>query len=263
MQRTSLYNLICILAIILTSFPICASGEISINPAGIAVQAAIEEVTETGFSVHNNSETDYNYNVSFNIVNFQPVEDEEERRGPVRDDPGEIIREYDVPYRNTVGMAWDDENGWMWGLAWSDTRLYALDPENGDILFNGACPRSTLSMFYNDGLLYIGGYNNNPSVIYRYDTQGRQVNNFRVPRNLTWSHIGGDDRYIYVVQYPNAGGQGEVYVLDSENNYQEIAAIDCSEWIEDQTYGVEAIHSHRENWLWLSDRESLYQFRVD
>ncbi|MBT7788342.1 MAG: T9SS type A sorting domain-containing protein [Calditrichaeota bacterium] len=263
MHKFTLFSLTCILTFTLSFLPICVLGEISVDPAGVAVQAANEEVTETAFSIINNNDIDYNFNVSFNIVEFQADENEEEERGPVRDDPGEIIREFDVPYFNTVGMAWDEENGWMWGIAWSDSRLYAMDPVNGDVVFNGACPRSTLSMFYSDGLLYIGGYNNSPNIIFRYDTQGRQVDNIRIQRNLTWSHIAGDDRYIYVVQYPNAGGQGEVYVLDREDNYQEIATIDCGEWIGDQSYGVVAIHDHRENWLWLSDRESLYQFRVD
>ena len=64
----------------------------------------------------------------------EPPEEEERGRGPRRDDPGDILEEYQAPVDWTLGLAWDVDNGWMWGLRFNSRplMLYAIDPQDGE-----------------------------------------------------------------------------------------------------------------------------------
>ncbi|MCF7811778.1 T9SS type A sorting domain-containing protein [bacterium] len=233
-------------------------AQVSVNPFGLTVSLEQDAETDIELTLTNSGDE----NVAFRI-NYEAISDEEEQLiGPRRDEPGEILAELAVPYYNTVGLAWDPENQWMWALAWSDSRLYAYDIENEETVVNVAV-RGILSLFYVDGVLYAGGYNNNVNTVYRFDTQGNAIGNWRIQTDLTWTHIGGDENYIYTITYPTGGGEGDVHVFEFQDNAEEIAVIDCNEWIGDDGYGVESIPDHRRGHLWLSDRENMYQFSVD
>jgi len=236
-------------------------AEVLLNPHGFGVQIGEGEREEIPLTLHNNGEEDLAFKIRCRLAEAEQGRDDR-RGGPRRDEFGEIIREVNVPYINTVGMAWDPENNWLWALAWSDSRLFAFNPENEQVEVSVQI-RGILGMFYRDGTLYCGGYNNNANAIVRYDTRGQALGNINSPRNLTSTTIAGDDRYLYTLTYPIAGGRGDVHVYDFDNNLQEVATIDLNEWIGDEGWGLEVIPAHQPNGLWVSDRESLYQFHVD
>jgi hypothetical protein len=249
-----------VLAFFLMSFisPNLSFAQVSVDPFGFTVSLEQDAETDIELTLTNNNEED----VAFNI-NYQAISDEEERLiGPRRDEPGEILAEFRVGFFNTVGLAWDPENQLMWALAWSDGFLCAIDIENGEevVRINA---RSMLGLFYFDGVLYAGGYNNAVNTIYRFDTEGNAIGNWRIQQNLTWTTIGGDGNYIYTVTYPNGGGRGDVHVFEFQDNPEEVAVIDCNEWIGEEAWGIEIIPAHRRGYLWLADRENLYQFSVD
>ncbi|MBM3327095.1 MAG: hypothetical protein FJY65_08995, partial [Calditrichaeota bacterium] len=253
------FTLVLVISMILTCR--ISTAEISIEPYGYFYSLESSDTLETTLSLNNLNQDEASFKISYRLIDYQLSDDE--RRGPQRDSPGDTLRQVQVPYYNTVGMAYDPQNNWIWGLAWTDRRLYALNLANDQIVVNVAVNQSILGMFYLNGVLYCGGYNNNPNIIFRYDLQGRALDNLRCPYNLTWTDIGGDDRYIYCITYPNGNGRGIVHVLDMQNNLQEVGAIDCSQWIGEEGWGIEIIPAHSHGWLWLSDRPNMYQFSVD
>ena len=95
--------------------------------------------------------------------------------GPRRDDPGDVIAEFEAPYEWTSGLAWDTENDWIWGLDYIANRLYAINPENGEVVVNFAIEgNNRIGLFYLDDMLWVGGFNTR-RTIFRYDREGNQL----------------------------------------------------------------------------------------
>ncbi|MBM3327766.1 MAG: carboxypeptidase regulatory-like domain-containing protein, partial [Calditrichaeota bacterium] len=238
-----------------------AIAAVTIEPFGAAFSIAENGQAESELLLVN----DYNFTVEFALKYRLIVDDDERLAGPQRDNPGDIIRRYQLPlaYYTTIGLAWDADHNWMWGLEWTNRRLLALNLANGQVPINIALNAGMVGLFLSEGVLYAGGYSANPNTIFRFDTQGQALENLRINRNLTDTHIGGDDRYIYTVAYQRGGGQGDVHVFDRQDNMREVAVIDCREGIGVDVWGLEVIRVHNNGWLWLCNRDRMFQYEVD
>jgi len=255
MQHRYLICGIVIFAIlILSGLPVHA--EVTVDPRGLTISVA-EDPVETEFTLVNQYEQDVAYRLTFQWL---PEDEEEEQRGPRRDEPGEILQRVGIPYSYTIGLALDTENNWMWSLEWNQRRLYAIDMEEYEVQVNIGTNVGLVGLFYRDGILYAGGYAAN-GLVYRYDLEGRLINQWRLPINLHYHHFGGNDEYMFTVAYPIEGGHGDVHVWD--DNIDEVAVIDCSEGIGDEAWGVEWVSDHQFGQLWLTSRDHFFQYYVD
>ncbi|MDP8238131.1 MAG: T9SS type A sorting domain-containing protein [Candidatus Hatepunaea meridiana] len=234
-----------------------ANAEITVNPIGFAVSVEEDRETEVELVLENSADDEVLYQMRYRWL----YDNGEERFMPRRDEPGEILQRIRVPYTHTIGLALDTENEWMWSLEWSQRRLYAIDLEEYEVQVNVATNLGLVGMFYLDGVLYAGGYAAN-GLIYRYDTDGRLINTWRLPIDLHYNQIAGNDEYIFTVAYQVQGGHGDVHVWDMEN-LDEIAVIDCSEGIGDEAYGMEWVSDHQFGQLWLTNRDHFFQYYID
>jgi len=181
--------------------------------------------------------------------------------GPHRDDPGDILAEYEVPYPSTLGMAWDPDNGWMWGINhYRQPRLYAINPEDGEVVADFQLERSNvIGLFYLDGVLYIGGGDGTPGTIFRYDTDGNALENWESPINLRDVCITSDGEFLFTCGF----GGGVIHVF-SMDDLEEVDVIDYNEAVGGAgIFSVEWVNAHPRGQLWLSAHDRLYECFVD
>ncbi|MCF7810315.1 carboxypeptidase regulatory-like domain-containing protein [bacterium] len=234
-----------------------ATAEITVEPFGFALSVEEDAETEIELTLSNSGEDEAAFSIRYELIS-----DEEERfLNPERDEPGEVIREYRIPYVHTIGLAWDPDNEWMWGFDWTERRLYAIDVEEGEIQVNVVLDQGCVGLFYWEGVIYGGGYNAN-RLIYRFDQEGDIINTIQLPISLADSHIGGNGQYIFTVAYERGGGEGDVHVFDMEN-LEQVAVIDCSEEIGVDVWGLEWISDHPRGQLWLCNPSRMFQYYVD
>lgn len=257
-------NLIIACILFLSMAATSFAAPVEFSPPGGAVAMEATDTSSVEFSLINDGDIAAEFLLDYRLANFDANDHDRFRAGgPQRDRAGDIVEEFDVPYIKTVGMAYDEENGWVWGLGWNDIRLYALNPDNGQVPVNVQTRQRMLGLFYDAGRLYAGSYNNN-AAIFQFDLRGQQLGAVRFPRNLTNTDIAGDADYIYTITYEQAGGDGSVSVYSrANNNFDHVADIDVTEWMGRDLWGVESIRAHRDGWLWVAGREEIYQFRVD
>ena len=179
---------------------------------------------------------------------------------PRRDDPGDVLAEYEVPYNNTFGLAWDPDHNWMWGVNHTNPpRLYAVDPENGEVMANFEVVDQILGLFYLDGVLYAGGHRNHPNTIYRYDTEGN-VDPWDMPFSVSNTYIASDGEFLFTHNF----GTTSINVINLDNLEEVVAVIDYSEAIgEVHTDQIEWVSAHPEGQLWMSGGDHFYQFFLD
>ena len=202
------------IAVLITGFFCYGSviAEITVEPFGFAVSVEEDDEAEIELVLGNSSEDDIAFKIEYELI----VDEEDQQAGPRRDDPGDILRRYEIPYVHTIGLAWDPEQNWMWGLDWSVRRLYAIDVENGEIQVNIQLNQGMVGLFHHDGVIHAGSYNANRQI-FRWDIEGNAIETWRLPITLADTHIGGDGEYIYTVAYQRGGGRGDVHVFDMEN----------------------------------------------
>ena len=119
---------------------------------------------------------------SLNSAKFTPNSPD----GPRRDDPGDVLDQFNVPYANNGGLAWDGE--FIWGVTRQNgIRMYKINPENFEVIEDYDIDQSdVLGMTFDpvDGVLWVceHGVNNQNSRAFLYDLEGNQVGEVPLPR---------------------------------------------------------------------------------
>ena len=240
--------------------------DVTVEPFGFTLSVEENEEAEVELILNNSGEEE----VAFSI-DYELVENEDDRQaGPRRDDPGDLLDEFETQYNETMGMAWDEDNGWIWVNNLNNPpRLYALNPEDGEIELDINWPDANqdsyrIGMFYHDGVLWTHGYNNDPTFIYRYDTEGNIVGDrIQSPFDRRF-YMGTDGEHIYFNAGYNEDYSIHVYALDDLE--EEIATIDYREAVGGQACrDIEWVSAHPRGQFWLGghDDSHLYQCFVD
>ncbi|MDP8238267.1 MAG: carboxypeptidase-like regulatory domain-containing protein, partial [Candidatus Hatepunaea meridiana] len=161
-----------LLSIILTIGFLCnfpANAEITVNPIGYAISVEEDQEAAVELVLSNNTEGEVGFSISYELV-----ENEEDRQArPRRDDLGDILETFELPYLRILGYAWDGE--YMWGVGYNDNRLICIDPDDFDIIHdyavNGACVAMTWDP--EDEVFWLGVYNNTNVLL--YDREGDHI----------------------------------------------------------------------------------------
>ncbi|MBA7575562.1 hypothetical protein ES708_17392 [subsurface metagenome] len=175
-------------------------------------------------------------------------------------EPGDILAQYDVPYNMNHGMAWDPDHNWMWGLNHQDPPcLYAIDPENGEDMAEFPVANRMIGLFYLDGVLCVGGHQADPNAIFRYDTEGNDLENWDSPVSLASSWIASDGEFLFT----NNATNSLINVFDLDG-MQEVSTIDFSEAVGGaQIWAIEWVTAHPRGQLWLFGDGHLYECFID
>ncbi|NQU05494.1 MAG: hypothetical protein HQ568_05315, partial [Calditrichaeota bacterium] len=114
--------------------------------------------------------------------------------GPRRDDLGEQLERFNLPYQNNAGLAWDGE--YIWGSCRTGQRhLFCINPENFEVIERYDIDISdAIGMTWDpvDCVFWVCEYvaPNNPSIAHLYDREGDHVGQIELPcgghHGLAW-----------------------------------------------------------------------------
>jgi len=233
-------------------------AEVTVHPFGFAVSVDENDEAEIELTLGNRSEGDVAFNIDYRLI----IDEDDHRIGPQRDDPGDVLEEYRIPYEQTFGMAWDADRYWMWGTWHHEGHLFAINPEDGEVMEDFRIETYLSGMFYLDGILYLGGWSRHPQHIYRYDTDGNALELLNSPISLERSYIASDGEHLFVLRHVQFR-DGVVHVYNLED-FEEIAVIEYGDALDNvELRALEWVSVHPRGQLWISGRDRLYQFYVD
>lgn len=175
---------------------------------------------------------------------------------PYRDNPGDVIQRFEVPFENTTGMDWDGEL--MWGISRSADRLFSLNPEDGEIVDNFNIHNNPTNMTIIDGNFWIGtGWADN---VFIWDSEGNQLDQFQMD-NFDGLATNGEN-LLFMNTWDN-GRADEIHVY-TINNMEQIATIEYSEDVNQRDIDcIVWVPSHRDGALWCLGESRAYQLSVD
>ncbi|MDP8238892.1 MAG: S8 family serine peptidase [Candidatus Hatepunaea meridiana] len=196
------------------------------------------------FTIGNDAEEGARH-LNFTILTRQE-EDQEFRNNiiPQRDDGGDVIEEYEVPYRETSDLTWD--GNLMWGVSYDDwneqIHLISLDPEENEIVDDFNLPEDAVSVAFNGENLLIGFWESNR--ILEMNLDGEEVEWHESPVQYHNGLTCDGENYIFMSE------SRSVYIL-SIHNYELIHTFNCSDVLGDIPIGSLTIIPNEENTLWV------------
>ncbi len=237
-----------LLLLLLTLSISSASAQISIQPHGFGFPVEENEDADTELILIN----DYEDPVSFTISTDQ-------REGPERNNPGEMLRQFESPIRYIGGMCFDGEL--LWGCPYTSRRLIAVtldgevvhDVEIPDI--NGEHPYIK-GMTFDGEILWIA---TERRWIFTYDLEGNQLERFVIDLDHISGVASDRDQYLFL----NNNDDLTIHVLLIEN-LEEVASFRFHhEMGGDYIRGIEWVPEHRYGQLWGISHGHMYQVFVD
>ncbi|NQT35315.1 carboxypeptidase regulatory-like domain-containing protein, partial [bacterium] len=237
-----------------------AIAEITVEPLGFAVPVEEDGEAEVELVLSNSGEDDIAFSIDYELI----VEEDDRQAGPRRDDPGDVLEEYEVQYDETIGLAWDDEHKWMWGIEYVQSHIYAINPEDGDVEVNFATNLRLVGLFFLDGVLHAGGYYDNPHTIYRYDTEGEALDPMESPVHLRDVYVNSDGEFLFTCNNSENGGGGRQINVHNLDDMEEVASIDCGDAVDgDRIWAILWVTAHPQGQLWMCGIDRMYQCYMD
>ncbi|MCF7810493.1 T9SS type A sorting domain-containing protein, partial [bacterium] len=240
--------------------------DVTLPPDGIPVEKDL---------IIRNAAGDYGLDLAFRIraVNIEEDDrdsDEDFRNlrnsnsNPRRDDPGEILASYNVPFTHTYGMCFDGER--IWGVSTSENRLFALNPVNEEIVRSYNLNFSPYSLTFDGEHLWISDHFGN---IYLFNLEGNLIETVHTELGYIWGlaydwngHVLANAysrRLIYVISVENYREIASFGIMDRLENIDNRALHCCMEWVPD--------HIDGSLWIligeWLTQHFYAMQLSVD
>ncbi|MBT3232988.1 MAG: T9SS type A sorting domain-containing protein [Calditrichaeota bacterium] len=243
--------------------------ELLANPNLIEDELLRGDIREYVVNITNNSDEAVSFEIDYELLNG-PEEDDFGRsirsihigaqQGPYRDDPGDVIGEYNIQFTNCFGLAWDYDNSLIWGLNYNDPGvIYSFNPENNEIVSQFNVPQGMYGLFYLEGAIYVGDGDRDDNLIYSYDTEGNELNPRWSPINLRRTFVAGTEDYFFT----HERRVGTINVFDFEN-LEPLGTIQCDQFLNgEQVYAIVWVEAHPNGQLWMAGERFIYQFFVD
>lgn len=185
--------------------------------------------------------------------------------GPQRDDFGEILEQFNLPYANNAGLAWDGE--FIWGVTRANgRRLYKMNPENFEVIEDYAIDQTdAIGMTYDhvDGVFWVCEHraNNQNSVAFLYDTNGDQVGEIELPR-LGHHGLAFDGEFFYA-NSENANQNQMIYKMRRNGEVVAEAGNVVAEINHGRAISLEWVGQHQEGHFWVMSVNYISQLAID
>ncbi len=231
-----------------------STAAVTVNPFGLGVSVEEGGQEQVEFTLNNDSMDEIPF-----CIKSEWLQDEDIRQGPERDDPGDVLAQYQKPYNMIHGLAWDYDHNWMWGVGF-ERHLYAMDLEDErEIVVDVEVEFQMAGMFYLDGIIHIGGWGGGGNHVYRWDTEGNALDRLVLPQNPGLAYIAGNSEHILA----NNFGDTRIFVFNTVDQ-EHIATPDFAQATNGNgAWSLEWVDAHRNGELWLSGLDVLYQCTVD
>ncbi|NQU05346.1 MAG: hypothetical protein HQ568_04570, partial [Calditrichaeota bacterium] len=229
-------RILIIVALMIGSF--CSSSvtaEVTVEPFGFAVSLEENGETEVELTLSNSGEDDVAFSIKYELL----IEEDERRAGPRRDDLGDVLREFDLPFNRTDGMVWDGDN--LWACSYGDSRYCCFD-EDFEVISNFQTAGQVVGMTWDavDGVFWMGQWNTRN--VFMYDRDGNRVDTFQMPVNSNGGYANDGEFFYWISEARNY----QLHKLDRDLNV--VAQIpDLLEHIEHsiRVMAIEYVKEHR------------------
>jgi len=257
---------IAVILLALWLYPVAA--EVTVDPFGFAVSIEADDEAELELVLSNSGEEDVAFIIDYNLIENE----DQDQVGPLRDDPGDVIDEFDVPQggRNGYfgGIAWDRINEWMW-LTELETvnpaRFMAIDPENDyEMVRTFNAPGQMMGAGWYDGIIYAVNWSNN--WLFRFDTDGNNVDNLQFQFRPTACTTCPEEGWLLVM---NDAGNRDIHIFAIEDNFREIGTIDNYHNFQQNqlSRSILWVDAHPDGQLWMNtgsnNGQGVWEFAID
>ena len=272
--RNYFFLLLFSLLFILATEAICT---VTADPIGFGTYIEPEDEVVTEFVLINNGDEDVQYTTRYMGVRRQ----NELQRGPRRDDPGDVLGEYEAAHAGTFGIARDFENDIMWV---THTILENGQPVQGfftgyrvvgdelEVVDEIQPNVSPLGGTYYDGVFYAAQWQN--TFIIRYDLEGNDLGNAEIGGYLMSCAVDTEREWLFCIIFGRPGeapAQIDLLILDLNNELNLIGQVDNlldGENFVDFRGRICWVPEHEDGHLWVSWRpdpndQNYYAWQVN
>jgi len=235
-------------------FSLSLFAQVGVEPFGFGVTTEEDEL-EIELELFNLGEDDVEFKIKYDFV-----DEDEENRGPRRDDLGDRVRELNVGGNNWFGLAWDGEL--LWGVNHSNDQMIGVNME-GDVVNQAQLNQGfnmPIGMCYDGEAFWACSWSDGP--IHRIDEEGAVLSTIQGdwaggPTGVAW-----DGENIWYCTYQGGNGGSGIFQVTPEGELLrtlDIQALANRNWI-----SIEYVPEHRGGELWvLHNRTTLYQCNID
>ncbi len=241
---------------------------IEVDPREIETTLYTNETVEFAINIFNEGNSELRFRTAVEIID-QP--DDDEGRDPIaiprrqirssnsylsgRDEGGDILAEFNTPYRYLGGFAWDGENIWI--TAHDNDRLMRMNPENRQILNNWGIAGHPMAMFWDSETGYFWIQHWSAPEVYIYDRSARHIETRRLPGDR--AGLACDGEFIYC----NSESNRRLYKLNRD--MQVVAEMTHPRDFLDhgRCIAMEYVPKHYGGHFWFLSEQRLTQVDLD
>ncbi|MBT7618875.1 MAG: hypothetical protein HN590_16485, partial [Calditrichaeota bacterium] len=222
---------------------------IEVQPNAIELELFTGDIEEVPITIGNTGDEVLAFTAGANVIG-------EPDRGPRRDEPGDVLAEYDGGLATIGGMT-STLDGRIWACSYSGNEIRSMDVENGEVLSQWAGPGSPLSIVWQGEELWVASWSG--VVITRYNLDGEALGTF----NMEFNQICGMGTDLDGHVFMNSKSDNVVHVINIED-HQQIATIDYRASAGNaDIWGIEWVQDHPNGQLWCNTSRMMYQVSVN
>jgi len=229
--------------------------EVRVDPNGIEAELDPGEIFEVPFRIHNEGDEDLEFSISHEFI------EDDELQPPFRDDPGQVLQTFEIPYHNVEDITWD--GSYIWGVGRPDDRrinvIWALDPLSGEIVEEFETEHWNWNIGYSGDYFWIT--NHRDRFVFIYDRSGSLID--QIPLYLDPGRIGGifadGNGKMIIFNQSEPGVRGYRITVYDSDTYEWISQSNVELEFEN-FYQIEEMKwapEHGEGHLWLKYRDYL------
>ncbi|MBC8465823.1 hypothetical protein H8D57_02250, partial [bacterium] len=243
-----------------------ADPVISVNINAIEAELNSDDVEERSITITNDGDELLEFSIDHEILNEPEEAGNGNPGGPLRDDLGDEIAEYEFDGEfDWTGLAWDGEL--MWGMDIGRQRMVAFDPVAEEVV-ESVFFNSQFFGFAYDGEAFWSCRFGDPnqgrqSELVRINRDGEIIATIEIQGGI-WPlgvAFDGENLWYYSIDFEVEG----VFIRQIALNGEEIRAVDCREIIQDIGLSIAWVNEHDDGQLWVKVWEggTLYQINID
>jgi len=232
-----------------------AVAEIVVDPFGFAVSVEEEGEAEVTLELSNDDEDDVAFNIEYELI----VDEDDRQAGPRRDDLGEELRRFNLPFNRTDGMVWDGDN--LWACSYGDSRYCCFD-EDFEVISNFQTAGQVVGMTFDaeNGVFWMGQWSTRN--VFLYDREGERVGTFQMPVNCNGGYANDGEFFYWISEARNY----TLHKLDRDLNVvAQVPNLLGHIGHSNRVMAIEYIREHRDGQFWVTTRQpgTCVQLDVD
>ncbi len=249
-----------------TSFP----PIILVEPQAIELDLPAEEQAERILNIFNEGPSLLRFTLELENIN-QPEQDNAQRLprlskpehpiGPIRDDFGDIIRDYNVFEAFWTGIAWDGEL--MWGISQGNVRfgLVSFNPVTEEIVNEIQIENSYFGLAFDGEAFWTGNADEERDARFnRIDRNGNVLETINAEGMApTGVAFDGENLWYHSIDFERDGIIIRQITMEGEQQRE----IDCSNIFRSRMISIEYVSEHPEGSLWAIEWETGILYQID